>query len=146
MINNLFLVLITATANTKNSKNTKNTAVACPKTIVYVNNTAVVCPKTIVYINNTAVVCPKTIVYINNTAVVCPKTIVHVNNTAVVCPKITVYAYKAVATSIKSFFQTYYTDKSGLLFSEKQPITTHYFDKKSQNNNPKIAILTAKIV
>lgn len=132
MINNLFLVLITATANTKNSKNIKNTAVVCPKTIVYVNNTAVVCPKTIVYINNTVVVCPKTIVY--------------VNNTAVVCPKITVYAYKAVATSIKSFFQTYYTDKSGLLFSEKQPITTHYFDKKSQNNNPKIAILTAKIV
>lgn len=104
MINNLFLVLITATANTKNSKNIKNTAVVCPKTIVYINNTAVV------------------------------------------CPKITVYAYKAVATSIKSFFQTYYTDKSGLLFSEKQPITTHYFDKKSQNNNPKIAILTAKIV
>ncbi|HQA73458.1 hypothetical protein, partial [Flavobacterium sp.] len=129
---NLFLVLITATANTKNSKNTKNTAVACPKTIVYVNNTAVVCPKTIVYVNNTAVVCPKTIVYIKYTAVV--------------CPKISVYAYKAVATSIKSFFQTYYTDKSGLLFSEKQPITTHYFDKKSQNNNPKIAILTAKIV
>ena len=132
MLNNLFLVLITATANTKNSKNIKNTAVVCPKTIDYNNNTAVVCPKTIVYINNTVVVCPKTIVY--------------VNNTAVVCPKITVYAYKAVATSIKSFFQTYYTDKSGLLFSEKQPITTHYFDKKSQNNNPKIAILTAKIV
>lgn len=104
MINNIFLFLITATANTKNSKSTQNTAVGDTKTIVYVHSTAVV------------------------------------------CPKITVYAYKAVVTSIKSFFQTYYTDKSGLLFFEKQPITTHYFDKKSQNNNQEIAILTAKMV